>query len=122
MQEHPGQSLQEKIAHMVESNLQVSEEILTTTKKIQRYILWVRIMSVVKILIIVVPIVYGIWFLQPYFSQATSTFGIYSELLGFDQPTQQSTTTDSTNEQDSVSVQEMLEFVNEMKQSGQIGN
>lgn len=108
-----GQSLQEKISKMVETNLHVSEEILQTTKKIQRYIMWLKVINSIKILIIVVPIIWGIYFLSPYVSQFDSGLGLYGELLGL------TDSHDATNA-NSISADDVYAQIEALKQSGQL--
>ena len=64
---------------MVEENLLLTREVLLQTQKIRRHMLVGQILNVIKIVLIVGPIIVGIFFLQPYFKQIFST---YSQLLG----------------------------------------
>ena len=67
------------LEQMLEENLLLTREVFKQTEKIRRYMLWGQIFSAIKIILIVGPIVVGIFFLQPYFKQIFST---YSQLLG----------------------------------------
>jgi len=80
-----GKSVQERIAEMVETNLKVSEQILQTTLKIKKFILWMKIMNIVKVLLIIIPLLLGFLYLSPYLKSMQSAFSVYGELLGIGQ-------------------------------------
>jgi len=67
------------IQQLLEENSKLLKEIHATTERTRRYILVGEILSVVKILIIVIPIVLGFIYLRPYVLNA---FSSYQELLG----------------------------------------
>jgi len=69
----------EEIKKLLEQNLRLSAEIYKQTKYIKGYVFWAQIFSVLKILIIVVPIVIGIIYLPPLLKGA---FDQYKGLLG----------------------------------------
>ena len=69
----------DQIEKLVEENLRLTEEVLKLTKKINNFVLWSRIFSFLKILIIIVPIVLGIIYLPPLLKDV---LGPYQELLG----------------------------------------
>ena len=50
---------------LLEENLKVTKEIYKMSKSIKSYLAWQRIFGVVKILLIVAPIVFGLIFLPP---------------------------------------------------------
>ena len=50
---------------LLRRNLEVSEKILEETEDIKKYIKWQKIWSVVRLLIILIPIVIGLLFLPP---------------------------------------------------------
>jgi len=56
-------------------------KIYKSTEKTRRYILWLKILSVIKVIIIVVPIVLAIIYLPPLLENALKP---YKELLGAD--------------------------------------
>ncbi|HKK53993.1 MAG TPA: hypothetical protein VJ926_00515 [Patescibacteria group bacterium] len=68
------QKVQEKkeadLEKLLKQNLAVSQEILNISRYIKKYIFWSRIISVVKILIILVPIILGIMYLPPIIERA----------------------------------------------------
>ncbi|MFC1622530.1 hypothetical protein ACFL1Y_00850 [Patescibacteria group bacterium] len=53
-------------------------KIYESTEKTRKYILWGKILSIIKILIIVIPIVLAIIYLPPYIEKVTAP---YQELL-----------------------------------------
>lgn len=68
----------DEIGRMIEKNNEMLEEILAISHKTKRYILTQQVMSVVKILLIVVPLILSIFYLTPLIKQAISP---YQELL-----------------------------------------
>ncbi len=50
----------EEIKELIEQNLKLTQEIHETTKYIKKYIIWQQIFSVIKIIIIVIPLIIGI--------------------------------------------------------------
>jgi len=68
-----------KIIELLEENLSLSRETHKYAKSIRRMMMIDYVMSIVKIVIIVVPLVWGFLYLAPYLKQAADT---YSELLG----------------------------------------
>ncbi|MFH0891730.1 MAG: hypothetical protein V1867_03030 [Candidatus Falkowbacteria bacterium] len=76
----------ENIRELTEKNLEISEEILEKTKHINRFVTLSQIMSVIKLLLIVVPIVLGVLYLPSLLKGITPIFGqvldVYKELLG----------------------------------------
>jgi len=67
------------LEQMMEENLLLTREIHSQTKKIHRHMLIGQVLNIIKIILIIGPIIVGIFFLQPYFKQIFST---YNELLG----------------------------------------
>ncbi len=63
----------------MEENLELSRRIYESTERARRYILWGQVLGVIKLLIIIVPLVWGVILLKPYLQTA---FGAYSDLLG----------------------------------------
>ena len=69
---------------MLNQNLSQEEmiaEIYKATKKIEKYLLWMKVMSILKILIIVIPTILAIIYLPPLLKQ---TLKPYQELLNLD--------------------------------------
>ncbi|MGB0757013.1 MAG: hypothetical protein ACPGO5_01005 [Patescibacteria group bacterium] len=89
-QKHVKQTLSDReVTTMMTAMYEMNRDILLTTKKIQKYIFWMRIMAVVKFVVIVIPVIFGLWYLSPYLSQMRQTFGLYGDLLGVDQKQEQ---------------------------------
>ncbi|MFH1029677.1 MAG: hypothetical protein V1770_00270 [bacterium] len=71
--------MEEEIKKLLEENLMYSKEIHQYAKTTKRILMFDQILSVIKILIIVVPLIWGFLYLAPYMKQVA---GMYSELLG----------------------------------------
>ena len=71
--------MDEEIKKLLEKNLELNTEIHEMVKSIKNYVVWARIFSILKILIILVPIILGIIYLPALLGNA---FGQYKELLG----------------------------------------
>ncbi len=69
------QDLQEILAE----NNRLLQEVKAGNEKILSYLRWSRIWSLLRLLIIVIPIILGILYLRPYFQNA---FSAYHDLLG----------------------------------------
>ena len=67
------------IERLIKENLEFTKQIHEYTNKTRKYILFAQILSIVKIIIIVGPIILAILYLPPLLSGALDT---YSELLG----------------------------------------
>ena len=59
-------------------NLQVSEEILDLSKYIKRYIRWQKAFAWIKLLLIVIPIVWGLLYLPAILEESLSSYGLES--------------------------------------------
>lgn len=79
MRIEPDQNQGEDLKALLEENLRYAKAIYTSTEKTRRYMLWGQVFGFIKIVIIVVPLVIGFWYLKPYLQQAMAT---YQELLG----------------------------------------
>jgi hypothetical protein len=58
-------NLNEEIKTLLEKNLKLTEEIHAMTKSVKHFVAWQQVMSVLKILVIIVPIILGIIYLPP---------------------------------------------------------
>ena len=67
-----GAPLEEQIKKLLEQNLAYSKQIYVMTKKIKRYMMISKIMSIVYILIIIVPILFSIFYLPDLLKKFTS--------------------------------------------------
>ena len=63
------------IRELLEKNLRLSEEILEKTKYIKHYLKWQQVFGWIKILIIVVPIVWGLLYLPSLIQKYTGSYG-----------------------------------------------
>jgi len=71
--------MDEEIKKILEKNLKLTKEIHEMAKSIKSFMMWQRVFSFLKILIIVVPIVIGIIYLPPLLK---NVFEQYQGLLG----------------------------------------
>lgn len=55
----------DKLSDLLKANLDRSEEILKISRKINKYLYWQNIWSIARMLVIVVPIIWGIIYLPP---------------------------------------------------------
>lgn len=69
----------DQIERLVEENLLLTKEIHKMTKKISIFVRWSRVFSILKILLIVVPIILGILYLPPLLKDV---FDQYKDLFG----------------------------------------
>ncbi len=74
------------IEQIVRQNLSLTREILESVEKTRKYILWLRILSIVKLVVILLPIVLALIYLPPIFTRA---FQQYSDIFGQMQSLQQ---------------------------------
>jgi hypothetical protein len=56
---------------LIRKNLEVSEEILSLTKYIKRYVFWRRIMTWVKLFLIVIPVILAVVYLPPFLQEVS---------------------------------------------------
>lgn len=70
---------EEGLKNLFEENQRLLEEVKANTEYIKKYIFWSKVMGVLKILLIVVPLIFGILYLP---SLLNNTLEPYKELLG----------------------------------------
>lgn len=75
---------QQEIRKLLEQNLKISQELHEMTKKIKHWITMQRIWTIIKIIIILIPIVLGIIYLPSLLKQALQP---YQELLNLTEQT-----------------------------------
>ena len=68
----------EEIKKLLELNLKRNEEILTMTRDIKKYMKWQNIWSILRFVLIAIPIVLGFIYLPPLLK---GVFKTYSDLL-----------------------------------------
>ncbi len=66
---------------LLEKNIKLSEQILDLTLYIKKYIIWQKIFSWLKIIVILTPIIFGIIYLVPYFKDFSSQVQNFSDLM-----------------------------------------
>lgn len=71
----------QEIKEMLEKNISLNKEVLEKVNKINKFIVWQKVFSVLKILIIFIPIILGIIYLPPLFK---NIFEQYSQVLNID--------------------------------------
>ena len=72
--------MDEEIKALLKKNLELTEEINKKMEKVNRFIVWQKVFSLLKILIFVVPVILGLIYLPPLLKDV---FSQYQELLGF---------------------------------------
>jgi hypothetical protein len=77
-----GRSLEEDVKQLLMENYQTNQEVLRVVKKLQRHMRFEQVMSVLKILLIVIPLIYAYMYLAPYLTQ---TMGMYQSLFSNDE-------------------------------------
>ncbi len=73
------EKVEDEIKKLLEENLMYARETDKNVKSVRRMLMLDQVMSVVKILLIVLPLIWGILYLAPYLKQAT---GMYQGILG----------------------------------------
>lgn len=79
MDPNPIPGSHEEIRQLLEENIKLTKAILASTEKTRRHIMWSQVGSYLKLLLILVPLVWGFLYIQPYLKQ---TLSMYQELLG----------------------------------------
>lgn len=74
-----GLYLEEEIKRLGEENKALNVEIYKIAKKLHRHMVWDQVMSIIKVLLIVIPLIYGYIILAP---QLKTAFDTYKSLLG----------------------------------------
>lgn len=70
---------EQEILKLLKENLEISQEVLRLSQKVQRYIFWQKIIGWFYIVLIVVPIILALIYLPPLLK---NVFGQYQDLLG----------------------------------------
>jgi hypothetical protein len=66
---------------LLERTLKLSEENNLILRKMQRAARWALLWGFVKVLIVIVPLVLGYIFLQPFFGDLSENYGMVKDLL-----------------------------------------
>ncbi len=113
----PSSTHHDILKELLEQNQELNKQILASNKKIEKYILWLKVLNILKLVVIIIPLVLGFWLVSPYLKQFQSTFSTYGELLGIGNPVLEQATTTPTDEtfdqleslMNSEQVQQLLE-------------
>jgi len=63
------------VRKLLEENIKLSKSIFRSTEKIRKHMQWMKIMSIIRILIIIIPLVLAIIYVPPLLSKLSETFG-----------------------------------------------
>jgi len=77
-----GKNLQQEVAelkNLTKRNIEYSKKILEMEEKQRRYILWIKIINLIKLFIILIPIILALIYLPPI---VQDFFAKYKELFG----------------------------------------
>ena len=74
------QDSHERILYLLEENMKMNKEIHKIVKKLRSHMFWQSVFGFLKVLIIVLPIVFGIWYLSPYIREM---YAQYQQIVGF---------------------------------------
>lgn len=70
-----------KIEKLLKENLRLQKQILVHVEKTSKYILWIKILNIVKVAIILIPLVLAAIFLPPVVGQIYDSYkDVYSEI------------------------------------------
>ncbi|MFZ5390701.1 MAG: hypothetical protein ACOZAJ_00270 [Patescibacteria group bacterium] len=69
-----------ELKELLEENLRYARDIYRDTERIKRYIFWGQVFSFIKILIVVIPLVWGFLYIQPYLKGAFNTYSSLFDL------------------------------------------
>lgn len=60
---------------LLEENLKISKAVLVSSEKTRKVLKWMKIMSILRLLLIVVPLVLALLYLPPFLSSITKNLG-----------------------------------------------
>jgi hypothetical protein len=70
-----------KIEQLLKDNLELSRKIFEDSEKTRKYIMWQRILGIVKVVLIVVPLLIALYVLPPLLSQVISSYSsVFNQL------------------------------------------
>jgi len=111
-----GRSLEEEVRDTLRENHAMIGEVYRLVKKIHHHMVWDQIMSVIKIALIVIPLVYGYMMLAPQLKQVMSMYG---SLLGGNADTETTGAPTGTYQLNQDVLQNVSpEILNQLKKSG----
>ncbi|MBU4421919.1 hypothetical protein L6259_03215 [Candidatus Parcubacteria bacterium] len=65
------------VQSLLEENIKLSKAILHSTEKTRKALQWMKIMSLLRIVIIIIPIILALIYIPPFLSQFSETFGSF---------------------------------------------
>jgi hypothetical protein len=110
-----GRSLEEDVRQMTQENHAMLGEVYKIVKKIHHHMIWDQVMTLVKIALIVIPLVYAYLMFAPQLKQLMS---MYSSLLGTGSTTEVSAPTQGYQLNQDALKSLSPEILNQLKKSG----
>jgi len=74
-----GQDSHDRILYLLEENRKTNKEVYAIVKKLKKQMMWQSIFGFVRILVIVIPLIIGFYYLTPFVQQAMDD---YQKLMG----------------------------------------
>ncbi|PIR66679.1 MAG: hypothetical protein COU51_02640 [Parcubacteria group bacterium CG10_big_fil_rev_8_21_14_0_10_36_14] len=65
------------VQSLLEENIKLSKAILHSTEKTRKAMQWMKIMSLLRVIIIIIPIIIALIYVPPFLSQFSKTFGSF---------------------------------------------
>ncbi|PIR94247.1 hypothetical protein COT97_02020 [Candidatus Falkowbacteria bacterium CG10_big_fil_rev_8_21_14_0_10_39_11] len=70
-----------KMEMLLQRNLDYTKKVYENTEKIRKYIMWIRILNILKLVVIVLPIVLAIIFLPPLIKEMVQSYsGVFDQV------------------------------------------
>jgi hypothetical protein len=63
------------IRDLLEENIKLSKQILVSTEKTRKQVRWTQIWSLIRLIIIIIPIILAILYIPPFLSKLSESFG-----------------------------------------------
>ena len=110
-----GRSMEEDLRQMAQENHAMLGEVYKTVKKIHHHMIWDQVMTLVKIALIVVPLIFAYTVFAPQLKQVMSMYG---SLLGTSDTTEASSPTQDYQLNQDALKNVSPEILNQLKKSG----
>lgn len=66
------------IKELLEENIKLSKAVLASTEKTRKYMRWMRVMALIRVLLIAIPLVLAILYIPPFLGKLSAVFtGLY---------------------------------------------
>jgi len=101
-----------ELKELLEENLRYARDTYRTTERIKRYIFWGQVFSLLKVIIVVVPLVLGFLYIQPYLRQVLT---VYGSLFGLS-----AVPVNPTGQDNQPSAADLLKQCQQLRQAGKI--